>query len=199
MVGVAMGGFCLAPFAGPVLWRLLIEKMSWNWTMWVLLMFARVTVVLIATLAETYKPILLKRRAKKRGLPLPPKLPTGEALKLVVMMTLQRPFAMLLTEPIVRALSVYMALVFAVLFGFFEAIPYVFTSVYGFHPGDTGLTFLGIGVGLLIGAAIFMFLDRTNMSLLCVFQCHRRLNPDCCQQKSERWLSLPIGLFWLAW
>ncbi|KAK9238122.1 major facilitator superfamily domain-containing protein [Lipomyces kononenkoae] len=202
MIGVAMGGFCLAPFAGPVfgpvIGGFLIEKKPWNWTMWVLLMFAGVTVLLIATLSETYKPILLKRRAKKRGLPLPPKLPTGQALKLVVMVTLQRPFAMLLLEPIVLALSLYMSFVFAVLFGFFEAFPYVFTSVYGFSPGDTGLTFLGIGAGLLIGTAIFIFLDRTKyvpaMRLPVPPPPESRLLPAKIGA-----VALPIGLFWLAW
>ncbi|KAK9363563.1 major facilitator superfamily domain-containing protein [Lipomyces starkeyi] len=178
MVGAAMCGFCLAPFAavlGPIIIGFLIEKRSWNWTMWVPLMFSGAILPLIATLRETYKPIILKRRAKKRGLALPPKLPTGEALKLVFMVTLQRPFAMLVFEPIVLALSLYMSFVFAVLFGFFEAFPFVFTTVYDFNSGDIGLTFLGIGVGLLIGAAIYLFLDRTQV------------------------LALPIGLFWLAW
>ncbi|KAK9484563.1 major facilitator superfamily domain-containing protein [Lipomyces starkeyi] len=135
MVGPAMCGFCLAPFAGPVLGPIiggfLIEKMSWR-------------------LDHTYKPIILKPRAKKRGLALPPKLPS------------ERPFAVLVFEPIVLALSVYMSFVYAVLFGFFEAFPFVFTTVYDFNSGDTGLTFLGIGVGLLIGAAIYLFLDRTK-------------------------------------
>ncbi|KAK9369505.1 major facilitator superfamily domain-containing protein [Lipomyces kononenkoae] len=202
MVGVAMGGFCLAPFAGPILGPIiggfLIEKKSWNWTMWVLLMFAGAVVLLVATLRETYKPILLKRRAKKRGLPLPPKLPIGQALKLVVTVTLQRPFAMLLFEPIVLALSLYMSFVFAVLFGFFEALPYVFASVYGFGTGDTGLTFLGIGVGLLIGAAIFIYLDRTKyvpaMRLPVPPSPESRLLPAKIGA-----IALPIGLFWLAW
>ncbi|KAK9330066.1 major facilitator superfamily domain-containing protein [Lipomyces starkeyi] len=202
MVGAAMCGFCLAPFAGPVLGPIiggfLIEKRSWNWTMWVLLMFSGAILPFIATLRETYKPIILKRRAKKRGLALPPKLPTGEALKLVFMVTLQRPFAMLVFEPIVLALSLYMSFVFAVLFGFFEAFPFVFTTVYDFNSGDTGLTFLGIGVGLSIGAAIYLFLDRTKyvpaMRLPVPPPPESRLLPAKIGA-----VALPIGLFWLAW
>ncbi|KAJ8098316.1 major facilitator superfamily domain-containing protein [Lipomyces tetrasporus] len=202
MIGAAMCGFCLAPFAGPVLGPViggyLIEKKTWQWTMWVLLMFSGGILPLIATLRETYKPILLKRRAKKRGLQLPPKLPTGQALKLVVMVTLQRPFAMLFFEPIVLALSVYMAFVFAVLFGFFEAFPFVFSTVYEFSTGQTGLTFLGIGVGLLIGSAIYMFLDRTRyvpaMRLPVPPPPESRLLPAKIGA-----VALPISLFWLAW
>ncbi|KAK9345554.1 major facilitator superfamily domain-containing protein [Lipomyces starkeyi] len=183
MVGAAMCGFCLAPFAGPVLGPIiggfLIEKRSWNWTI-------------------DIQTIILKRRAKKRGLALPPKLPTGEALKLVFMVTLQRPFAMLVFEPIVLALSLYMSFVFAVLFGFFEAFPFVFTTVYDFNSGDTGLTFLGIGVGLLIGAAIYLFLDRTKyvpaMRLPVPLPPESRLLPAKIGA-----VALPIGLFWLAW
>ncbi|KAK9466562.1 major facilitator superfamily domain-containing protein [Lipomyces arxii] len=202
MVGLAMSGFCMAPFAGPVLGPIiggyLIARKSWRWTMWVLLMFSGAVLPLVATLSETYKPVLLKRRAIKRGLPLPPKLPPKQALALIFTVTLVRPFQMLLLEPIVLALSIYMAFVFAVLFGFFEAFPFVFRTVYHFSSGQVGLTFIGIGVGLLIGSALYIFLDRTRytpaMRLPVPPPPEARLLPAKIGA-----VALPVSLFWLAW
>ncbi|KAK9479389.1 major facilitator superfamily domain-containing protein [Lipomyces japonicus] len=202
MLGMAMSGFCLAPFAGPVLGPViggfLLEHKSWRWTMWVLLMFSGVALALITTIPETYKPVLLKKRAIKRGLPLPPKLPPLEGLKLIFTVTLLRPFQMLLFEPIVLALSVYMAFVFAVLFGFFEAFPFVFMTVYGFNSGETGLTFIGIGVGLFLGMLVYLMLDRVK------YAPESRLpNPPPPESRllpgKIGAVALPIGLFWLAW
>ncbi|KAK7204269.1 major facilitator superfamily domain-containing protein [Myxozyma melibiosi] len=202
MVGLAMAGFCLAPFAGPVLGPIiggfLEEKKSWRWTMWVLLMFSGAVLPLIASLKETYKPVILKRRAKKRGLTLPPSMPPGQALKLLFSVTLLKPFVLLFTEPIVFVLSVYMAFVFAVLFGFFEAFPYVFKVVYEFTPGQQGLAFLGIGVGLLGGTIFYIYMDRKHYAPAMrqpVFPAaESRLLPA-----KVGAVALPIGLFWLAW
>lgn len=57
---------------------------------------------------------------------------------------------MLLTEQIVGFLSFYVAFNFAVLYTFFAAYPYVFETVYGFSIEDSGLVFLGIGVGFFL-------------------------------------------------
>lgn len=202
MVGLAMSGFCVAPFAGPVLGPViggfLETRKSWRWSMWVLLMFSGAVLPLIASLRETYKPIILKRRAIKRGLTLPPKLPPGEALKLLFTVTLIKPFIMLFTEPIVLVLSIYMAFIFAVLFGFFEAFPYVFITVYQFKSDYQGLTFLGTGAGLLFGTIFYIFMDRKYYSPALLQPippvAESRLLPG-----KVGAVALPIGLFWLAW
>ncbi|KAK9452036.1 major facilitator superfamily domain-containing protein [Limtongia smithiae] len=202
MLGLAMCGFCLAPFAGPVLGPIiggfLSEKKPWNWTMYVLLMFSGVAIPLMLTLNETYKPIILKKRAIKRGIELPPKMPPAQALKLVFTVTLIRPFEMLFTEPIVLSLSIYMAFVFAVLFGFFEAFPYVFTYVYLFNNGEIGLTFIGIGVGLVFGAIFYVIMDRLVYTPA-IFRTPPPLPESRLLPAKVGAVSLPIGLFWLAW
>ncbi len=57
---------------------------------------------------------------------------------------------MLITEPIVAFLSIYVSFNFSVLFAFFAAFPYVFKSVYGFGTEQAGLVFLAIGVGCVL-------------------------------------------------
>lgn len=109
---------------------------------------------------ESYKPIILKRRALERGIELPPKPDPKTALKLIFTVTLARPTVMLMTEPIVQAVSIYSSFAFAVLFGFFEAYPFAFQREYGFSLGQTGLCFGGIGVGLILGCVIYLIQDR---------------------------------------
>ncbi|KAK9456500.1 major facilitator superfamily domain-containing protein [Dipodascopsis uninucleata] len=201
-LSLAMATFCLAPFAGPVLGPIiggfLIERKSWRWTMYVLMMFCGAILPLIWCLEETYKPVIIKKLAKKHGYPLPPKPEPKAALTLLFTVVLKRPFEMLFVEPIVQLLSLYMAFVFAVLFGFFEAFPFVFTTVYEFSYGDQGLTFIGIGVGLLIGTLTYIIMDAR------IFKPEfLKPNPPAPESRLITLkigsILLPIGLFWLAW
>jgi hypothetical protein len=67
---------------------------------------------------------------------------------------------MLLTEPIVMFLSIYVAFNFSVLFAFFAAFPYVFESVYGFDTEQSGLVFLAIGIGSAIAVPTVIICDE---------------------------------------
>ena len=94
------------------------------------------------------------------GLPPPePKLPTKDAIRLLMTITLFRPIRMLVSEPIVLLYSIYNAFTFSVLFAFFEAYPFVFMGEYGFNIWQYGLTFLGIGIGVLLGAVGAILVD----------------------------------------
>lgn len=62
---------------------------------------------------------------------------------------------MLLFSPIVLSLSVYMALVYGILYLIFTTITEVFEGEYNFSSGSVGLTYLGIGIGCLGGVLVF--------------------------------------------
>jgi len=89
-----------------------------------------------------------------------PELAPKEAVKLLLTIVLFRPVRMLVSEPIVLCYSIYNAFTFSVLFAFFEAYPYVFIGVYGFDIKEYSLTFLGIGVGVVLGALAAVLVDR---------------------------------------
>ncbi|ODQ65525.1 polyamine transport protein [Nadsonia fulvescens var. elongata DSM 6958] len=165
-MGVAMSAFCLAPFAGPVLGPIIggfasMNKHTWKWTAWIQLMFSGAILPLVFAMPETYRPIIMKKRAKTRNLPLKKsEIGLGKFLSTVLYITLLRPLRMLFLEPIVSVLSIYVAFIFAVLFGFFEAYPVIFEGVYHFSLGITGLAFLGIGVGLVCATTTYIVIDR---------------------------------------
>jgi len=85
-----------------------------------------------------------------------PERSTAASIKMFLRSTLTRSIHMLFTEPIVGLFSLYVAFNFALQYAFFAAFAYVFESVYGFGLGAQGLSFLGVGVGCLIGFAILV-------------------------------------------
>ena len=145
---------------------------------------------------------MLNRKAEKLGLPPPePKLPPKEAIKMLFTITLFRPVTMLMTEPIVLLYSIYNAFTFSVLFAFFEAYPIVFMGKYHFKIWEYGLTFLSIGLGVVLGAIAAVVLD------LVVYQKMVAKGGDRIKNKGPEQrlyigmigdLCLPIGLIWFA-
>ena len=161
--------YVAAPFLGPVVGLLLgasvTQTQGWRWTSWVTLFFTVVLVIAPAPFfMESYKPVLLRQRAKKLNLPLPfsptEDMPLPRIVSTYVTKTLTRPMHMLFTEPIIAAFNAYSAFNFGLLYAFFPAFPYVFKKEYGFDSVSTGLTFLGLGVGVIVATACSLSFTR---------------------------------------
>lgn len=73
---------------------------------------------------------------------------------------LSRPFVFLFTEPIVTLLSMYISLTYAILYSLFSSYPIIFQEHRGFTPGQGGLAFLGIGLGIVVGASLTPIQNR---------------------------------------
>ena len=177
--GFAIALFAAAPYGGPVLGPIVGgfvgETVGWRWMIWVNMIFAGVITIFCCTIPETFAPVLLKRRAarlrKETG---NPNITTEQELfkrKLsdIVVETLIRPFReflfvtlgtdavantppleMLVTEPILLLMSMYIALIYGLLYAFFFSFPVVFAEEYGFDDGHAGLTFCSVLIGLAI-------------------------------------------------
>ncbi|KAH8599452.1 MFS multidrug transporter-like protein [Bisporella sp. PMI_857] len=197
----------LGPALGPVIGSFATERVSWEWTQFILTFFAVASLLLLCFTEETYKKIIIARRNRKRvGHPPPPSpFPNRmEKVKFMMTVTFVRPLHMLLTEPIVFCLSGYVAFIFAVLFGFFAAIPYTFKIVYNFSNEECGLVFLSVGLGCLLAVPTMLVCDR----LFYQPQVRRsrkdgnngivppeyRLIPAMIGSFGP-----PVGLFWFAW
>ena len=83
-----------------------------------------------------------------------------DKIKFHATVTLLRPLHMLVTEPIVGFLSLYVGFNFSVLFSFFAAFPYVFSTVHHFDTEESGLVFLAIGVGCLLAVPTALLSDK---------------------------------------
>jgi len=76
----------------------------------------------------------------------------GETMKMmdIVKMTLIRPITLNFLEPIVFLLNLYIALIYALLYCWFESFPIVFNEIYGWPLQTGGLAYLGILIGCFI-------------------------------------------------
>jgi hypothetical protein len=70
--------------------------------------------------------------------------------KEIVLMTLVRPFSLTFLEPIFFLLNLYIALIYGLLYVWFESFAIVFEGIYGFNLGEERLSFVGILVGAFI-------------------------------------------------
>lgn len=65
--------------------------------------------------------------------------------------SLLRPFQLLIFEPMCLNLCLYSAILLGILYLFFGAFPLVFRVNHGFNQWQIGLSFLGIGLGMIAG------------------------------------------------
>jgi hypothetical protein len=89
-------------------------------------------------LPETYSPRLLQEKQPRLEVSQP-----RQSLKVIFQTSLTRPCVMFFTEPILFLLSLYMALIYGILYLDFTAYPYVFQRTRDWDAGISGLTFLG--------------------------------------------------------
>lgn len=189
----------------PVIGGFVVEKKDWPWTQWTLLFFVAASMLFSIGMKETYKKTLLERRAKRQGVTLQKTGPQGkEALKFLLTVTLLRPLRMLVIEPIVAFFSLYVAFNMGVVFGFFDAFPYVFEGVYHFNSGEVGLSFLGLGLGCCLGLVTYVVVDRLTYQKH--YQASLREGRGGAVVPEHRLypamigsIAIPISLFWFAW
>ncbi|KAL7282085.1 hypothetical protein ACG7TL_003554 [Trametes sanguinea] len=108
---------------------------------------------------ETYVPFILKRKARRL------RKTTGDdkyyaplehqehSLFRMILFSCSTPFTviseLLMFDRMALALDVWSALLLGILYLAFQAFPIIFEEVHGFNVQDTGLSFLGIGIGMV--------------------------------------------------
>ncbi|KZT25364.1 MFS general substrate transporter [Neolentinus lepideus HHB14362 ss-1] len=220
--------FCgfLGPSLGPVLGGFIGQsRLGYKWADWITAIWAlALLVVMILWLPETFAPALLKMKsaAIRRATNNPAYLSPTERHRMQVSFahdfwrTMARPFILPVLEPIVLLFSLYMTVVYIVLFGSFEAYPLVFAP-YNFNAGQTGLTFIPISVGLAAVLAVTPATYKHYRKLwdrsLETFEAEKAklektaeevmFNPPPPETRLllaiyGTWL-FPISLFWFAW
>ena len=85
---------------------------------------------------------------------------SGVTLGAMLQITLFTPMKMLLAEPIVILVTLYLGFNFAVIFQFFITVPAVLEGVYGFEVQHVGIAFVAAIVGALLAASTCIIIDR---------------------------------------
>lgn len=153
-------------------------------------------------MSETSAPVLLERKAKRlraeTGNPkLRSKLASDLSPRDLFFFSIVRPTKMLTRSLICFMISLYVAITYAYLYILFTTFTAVFTTQYGWHGGIVGLSFLGLGIGSLVGQYVFTHFGNK------VAQKHMERGDFQPEHRlyimSVGGFFLPIGLFWYGW
>jgi MFS family permease len=158
LVALFASGMVWATELGPPIGAIIVRDRDWRWTFWLITILLGVSILAIFPAPETFKPTILKRRAKKLGLP-----PASRRnIVSLVATACGRPWHMLLVEPIVWPTSLVLGILQAVVYVLYVAYFYIFQHIYSFINYQAGLTFLPLFIGSLIGFAIVGYFDKTK-------------------------------------
>jgi len=155
----AMGPL-LGPVVGPVAAGYLVEAAGWRWVFWLLAIMSSVASILCTVLlGETYAPVILERKAAKLrketgNSAYRSRLTSDLPVKQVFLLSIVRPTKMLLFSPIVASTCWYVAISYGILYLLFTTFTYVFSEQYHFSVGNTGLTFIPLGIGMILALGI---------------------------------------------
>ncbi|KAE8356383.1 MFS general substrate transporter [Aspergillus coremiiformis] len=201
--GLVMSVFMLAttfpPLLGPIISGF-VSTVSWRWTFWAGFIIGGVGFPLVLTIPETYMPVLVRAHEKTFGKIQDEPDVVKSHLHDSIGVVLCRPFTMIVQESIVFCCSMYLALVYAILYLFFQAYPIVFQGLYGMTPGVAGLAFLPIFPGSVIAFLLFYLYSLYHTRALhrgfawAKVEEYRRLPLACIAAPG-----IPIALFWLGW
>lgn len=113
---------------------------------------------------ETYAREILRQRNhyRRNNVTLPDAL-NGVTIGQMVKITIVHPLKMLISEPLVILLSLYLGVVFAVVFQFFVAVPTVLNLLYKFDTNRQGLAFLSAVGGSILGSLSAILIETVTI------------------------------------
>ncbi|KAG0646033.1 Major facilitator superfamily multidrug transporter NAG3 [Hyphodiscus hymeniophilus] len=207
--GVPMAVFSAAPFVGPAIGPLvggfLSDAKGWRWLYWIQLIMSGTTWILITfTLPETYAPTILSKRAKKI------RKETGNArvvteqqlnprpFKETLYLILFRPMQLLVLEPIVFLVALYMSVLYGLLYMFFVAFPVIYQEGKGYTAGITGLMFIPLALGVTTSSAFSPLVNKHYLKMCAKHGPNPPPELRLYPMMFSCWF-VPIGLFIFAW
>lgn len=209
--GLAITVFSMTVFTGPLLapfiggFIIMNPSLGWRWTEYVVAIMGFLAFGLnLIFLEETYPPLVLvdkastlRRRTLNWGIHAKQEEIEVDFRELVTK-NFSRPLRLLVTEPIVLLLSIYMAFIYGLLYLFLTAYPIVFQQTHGFNPGVGGLPYFGMVLGQISAGVYIAFTQPAY---------NRKLAANGGVPIPE-WRLFPVilggiaftgGLFWFGW
>ncbi|EGS20323.1 uncharacterized protein CTHT_0021490 [Thermochaetoides thermophila DSM 1495] len=211
LLGYVVGPLFLAPLSptiGPVIGSFVSQTIGWRWSFWIVFI---TSVVVVATHelnnTETNPRVLIKRKVERLKKELGRddlrscyEINAEEKTHLQTLLNgLIRPTKMLFYSPLVFFVSLYIAFTYGTLYLLFTTIPTVFMQSYGWSLGLTGLVYICLGLGNLVGWAVIT--ARSDRSVV------RRTKENGGVFEPEMRLPisiyfsvfLPMTFFWYGW
>lgn len=210
--GKAMAVFSAAPFLGPVMGPIFGGLLgdfapTWRWIYWAFLIIAGFFYILLMVFVpETHHTTILKRRAKKLR-----KITGDETYRSIAELkertigqiakdSFLRPF-LLLSELIIFLITIYMSVVYGLLYMFFFAYPVIYMEGRGWSASKTGIMFIPIGVGVLVSSVCAPWINKDYNKRAQAYRDRGELPPPelrLLPMMVGCWF-VPAGLFAYAW
>lgn len=208
--GVAITIFSSSVFLGPLLAPFIggfinTSYLGWRWTAYIPAFMGYAGFVMnLFLLQESYPPIVLihkaqflRRRTKNWGIHAKQEEIELDFRELLVN-NLSRPIRLLITEPLILAVTIYLSFIYGLLYCFLTAYTIVFQGVYHMSPGVAGLPFFGMVVGLFLAGITIVLMNPSYQ---------RKLEANNGVTVPEWRLPIVVvggilfagGLFWFGW
>ncbi|KAF2152539.1 MFS general substrate transporter [Myriangium duriaei CBS 260.36] len=143
----------LGALTGPLIGGFVVAHKSWRWTAWTTLFFSGPVFLPMLFTRESYKKVIMQPSDASSA------VPSRQSLQTFLTRHLLRPLHMLLTEPIVSFLCLYMSFQFGLLYAFVVSSPMIYANVYNFSRESQSLTFLGLIAGNLLACLFLILLE----------------------------------------
>ncbi|KAL4981219.1 major facilitator superfamily domain-containing protein [Aspergillus desertorum] len=196
----------LGPYTAPFIGGYTAESyLGWRWTLYVPAIVGFFALGLLVIFAqETYAPIILVQKAailrrQTRNWGIHARQEELEIdIRELLTKNFARPFRILFTEPIAFLMTLYMSFLYGLTYAMLQAFPLVFQDVHGMSLGVSGLPFIGLIIGEILGAAfVLSFYKSYSRKLIAnnnVPVPEWRL-PPCIAGG----IAFAGGLFWFGW
>lgn len=201
----------LGPLFGPLPGNFINQapSVSWRWVDWLTIIVTGFLLALVLLfLPETYSPIRLHWKAKQlRRLTgddryRAPMEFNRDRFTRRIALALSRPFILCTGEPIILFFSLYLSVIFIILYTFSSGYVAIFEKANGLSQGQAGVAFLAIMVGVILsGILVPLSMKMTRRDI------YRARDRGLARPAPESNLymamfgapAIPIGLFWMGW
>ncbi|RHZ67725.1 MFS transporter [Aspergillus thermomutatus] len=205
-VAVFAASTFIGPVAGPIVGGFItMSYLGWRWTEYITAIMAFFFMTLgFFIVPETFESTILQRRAKRLRFetknwalhakseeqPISPRL--------ILRKYLLRPMQMLILEPILLLVTLYMGFIYGFLYLCFEAYPIAFQEYRRWNAGVGELPFLAITCGVLVGCGIIIAFAKTRVERM-----YKEIGSVIPEERLIPMMIggvlLPAGMFWFAW
>ncbi|KAI8323444.1 MFS general substrate transporter [Martensiomyces pterosporus] len=146
--GTALGiyylGPLLGPCLGPVIGGYVGQTLGWRWVFWILTIWGGVMCLLaVFVLPETHRR-LVSQKHEIQQVNIPPVLRLKDNNPLLDVATVR--------YPVVAFTLFYFAMIYGAYFTTLTGLPLAFENIYGLSQGLSGVGFLAVGTGNIVGS-----------------------------------------------